>query len=150
MKVATSKKRLLQLVKPKASQLSSLSPADGIALMLAFYQDERADGCEIDEDGDMLLYQWGCHDWGEGESFDFNITRQFMDAAGEDEGIQQLSLTFKFKPTDSLRILGDGNRWCHSPDEISEFRSFIEASAANKAVANTRPAKVALEMQAAG
>jgi hypothetical protein len=150
MKVATAKKRLLQLIKPKAAQLSSLSPADGIALMLTFYQDERADGCEIDEDGDMLLYQWGCYDWGQGESFDFNIIRQFMDAAGEDEEIRQLSLTFKFEPSDSLRKLADGNRWCSSPDGVGEFRSFIESSAAYKTVANAKPTEVALDMQVAG
>lgn len=150
MKVASAKKRLLQLIESKAPQLSSLSPADGNALMVAFYQDERADGCEIDEEGDMLLYQWGCYDWGQGESFEFNITRQFMDAAGEDEEIRQLSLTFKFKPRDSLRKLGDGNRWCNSPDQISEFRSFIEASAAYKAVLKVKEAKVALELKVAG
>jgi hypothetical protein len=148
MKVASSKNRLLQLIRPKAPQLSSLSPADGIAVMLAFYHDERAEGCEIDEDGDMLLYQWGCYDWGQGEYFDFNITRQFMDAAGEK--IQQLSLAFKFKPTDSLRNLADGNRWCHSPDEVSEFRLFIESSAAYNAVANAKPTEIALDMQAEG
>src|SRR5262245_23394573 len=100
MKVASAKKRLLELIQPKAPQLSALSPEDGISLMLAFYQAERADGCEVDEDGDMLLYQWGCYDWGQGESFDFNISRQFVDAKGDDEGIRQLSLTFKFKPSD--------------------------------------------------
>src|SRR5260370_27897402 len=103
MKVASAKKRFQQLIKAKALQLSSLSPAEGITLMLALYQDERADGCEIDEDGDMLLYQWGCYDWGQGETFEFNITRQFMDGAGEEEDIRQLSLTFKFKPSESLR-----------------------------------------------
>ena len=149
MKVASAKKRLLQLIQPKAPQLSALSPADGVALMLTFYQDERADGCEIDKDGDMLLYQWGCYDWGQGESFDFNITRQFIDAAGEDEEIRQLSLTFKFKPSDSLRKLADGNRWCSSPDEVDEFRSFVEHSAAYKAVAKAKPADVTLELQVA-
>ena len=150
MKPTFAKKRFLQLVKAKAPLVSLLSPAEGITLMLGFYQDERANGCEIDEDGDMLLYQWGCYDWGHGETFDFNITRQFMDAAGEDEDIRQLSLTFKFKPSDSLRKLANGNRWCHSPDEISQFQSFVESSAAYKAVAKAKPAEVTLELQVAG
>lgn len=150
MKVASAKKRFLQLIKPKSPELSSLSPAEGIRLMLGFYQDERADGCEIDEDGDMLLYQWGCYDWGHGETFEFNVTRQFMDAAGEDENIRQLSLTFKFNPNESLRKLAQGNRRRNSPDEISEFRSFIESSAAYKTVAKAKPAAVTLELQVAG
>jgi hypothetical protein len=150
MKVASAKKRFLQLIKPKAADLSSLSLADGTALMLGFYQDERAEGCEIADDGDMLLYQWGCYDWGQGETFDFNITRQFMDVAGEDEDIRQLSLTFKFKPSESLRKLKAGNRWCHSPEETAEFRSFIASSAAYKAVAKANPVRVTLELQVAG
>ena len=118
--------------------------------MLSFFQDERADGCEINEDGDMLLYQWGCYVWGNGESFELNITRQFMVAAGEDEDIRQLSLTFKLKPAESLRKLADGNRWCRSPDEITEFRSFIESSGAFKAVSKAKPVEVTLELQVAG
>src|SRR5262245_30594662 len=141
MNVSRAKKRFLQLIKPKAPQLSSVSPAEGITLMLGFYQAERAEGCEIEEDGDMLLYQWGCYDWGQGETFEFNITRQFMDAAGEDEDIRQLSLTFKFKPTESLRKLAGGNRWWHSPEEVGAFQSFIESSPAYKAVAKAKPAE---------
>jgi hypothetical protein len=150
MKPAAAEKRFLRIVEAKATELSLLSPPEGIALMLGFYQDERADGCEIDEDGDMLLYQWGSYDWGRGESFEFNITRQLTDGAGEDEDIRQLSLTFKFKPSESLRKLADGSRWCHSPDEISEFRSFIESSGAFKAVAKAEPVEVTLELQVAG
>jgi len=150
MNAGSAKNRFLQLIKPKAPQLSSLSPADGITLMLSFYENERADGCKMGEDGDMLLYQWGCYDWGQGEAFEFNITRQFVDAAGEDEGIRQLSLTFRFTPGESLCKLAEGNRWCHSPDEVAQFRSFIESSAAYTAVAKAEPAEVTLELQVAG
>jgi hypothetical protein len=150
MKVAAAKKRFLQRIKPRAPELAALSPAEGIALMLGFYKEERADGCEIAEDGDMLLYQWGCYDWGRGEAFEFNITRQLMEAAGEDEDIRQLALTFKFTPSEALRKLASGNRWCHSPDEVSEFRSFIESSPAYKAVATAKPSEVTLEFQVSG
>lgn len=144
MNVAWAKEQFLELIKSRSTQLGSLSAADGVALMLAFYRDERADDCEIDEDGDMLVYQWGCWNWGSGESFEFNITRQFMDASGADEGILRLSLTFKFKPSDALRKLADGNRWCHSPHVIGDFQAFIESSAAYRAVAKTKPVDVAL------
>lgn len=150
MKVTFAKVRFLQLIKLNATELSSLSAAKGISLMLRFYLDERADDCEIDKDGDMLLYQWGCYDWGQGEMFELNITRQFMEAAGEDEDIHQLSLTFKFKPSESLRKLADGNHWCHSPGTISEFQSFIESSMAYNAVIKSKPVDVMLEFQAAG
>jgi hypothetical protein len=140
----------MQILKEKSLKLSSLAPATGMLLILDFYQNERADGCEVEEDGDMLLYQWGCYDWGEGEWFQFDITRQFIDGQHEDEDIRQLSLTFKFSPTESLRKLKDGSRWCHSPDEIDAFRSYIELSSAYKAISKATPAEVSLELQVAG
>src|SRR5262245_52832915 len=148
MKPTSAKKRFLQVIQAKRGDLVSLYPLDGIDLRLEFYRDERADACEFEHDGDMLLYQWGCYDWGNGESFQFNITRQFIDDdAAEGDDILQLSLTFKFEPNESLRKLGDGNRWCHSPDELGKFRSYIESSPAFKAVAKSKPAQVTLEFQ---
>ena len=63
-------------------------------MMLAFYGSVRFDDVDLAADGDMLLYQWGAYDWGEGESFEFDITRQLILGTGEDEDIFQLSLTF--------------------------------------------------------
>jgi hypothetical protein len=145
----SARKRFLQFIHERGRELASLYPADGIELMLAFYKDERADGC-LKRNGDMLLYQWGCYDWGEGESFEFDITRQFIDGAGEDEDIRQLSLTFQFRPTKSLRKLKDGNRWCHSPKELNDFRRFIDSSAPYEAIAMALPARVSLESGIAG
>jgi hypothetical protein len=118
--------------------------------MLRFYQDERADGCDIEEDGDMLLFQWGCFDWGEGESFELKITRQFIDGGGEEEDIHQLSLSFKFVPNASLRKAREGNRWCSAPEGLGEFRAFIVSSAAYRAVVKQQPIKVTLEYGVAG
>jgi hypothetical protein len=150
MKPRTAKKRFLEILREKGHRLSSLTPTEGIALMLDFYRAERAEGGELDEDGDMLLYQWGCCDWGEGEFFELDITRQFIDGAGEDEDIRQLHLTFKFEPTESLRKVKDGNRWCHSPKDLAAFQSFIDSSKALKAVADAKPVAVSLELEIAG
>ncbi len=97
-----------------------------------------------------LLYQWGCYDWGEGEFFELNITRQFIDGAGEDEDIRQLLLTFKYKPTTSLRRVKDGNLWCKSPNDLKKFQSFIDSSEALRAVAETDPAQVTLNLDIVG
>ena len=55
--------------------------------MLRFYGDESVAGCRDDGAGDMLLYQWGTYDWGAGESFEFDITRQLIFADDEDDDI---------------------------------------------------------------
>ena len=137
-----SKKELSNRLEGGGKELAAVTPADGVAAMLAFYADERAEGCEIDEDGDMLLYQWGVYEVGRGETFQLDITRQFM-PADEDEPYQ-LSLTFHFEPSAALRRIGDGNRWCGEPKGVAKFRKFIEGSAAYRAVAAEKPKKVEL------
>ena len=43
----------------------------GCDALFDFYRDNRADGAvfEQHDDADMLLFQWGTYDWGEGEHF---------------------------------------------------------------------------------
>jgi len=105
--------------------LQTLTPADGIDLMLRFYLDESVDGLSNREMADMLLFQWGVFDWGQGESFEFDITRQLIYGDGEDGDIFQLSLTFRFVPTEELNNLASGNRWCASRAELEDFRHCV-------------------------
>ena len=130
--------------------LEVLTPSDGVNLMTDFYLEGRAEGCGVDGGGDMLLYQWGTYDWGEGESFEFDITRQMITGGGEDKDIFQLSLTFLFRPTAALRQIGSGDRWCQSPDELDGFRAFIHSSAPFLAVGHGVAAGVKLEYDVAG
>jgi len=108
----------------------SLSVPDGVDAMLAFYRDVRADGCDPARDGDMLLYQWGTYDWGQGSQFELDITRQLILADREDEEIWQLSLTFFFAPSSTLHALRAGSRWCPSVEECNDLRTFILSSPA--------------------
>lgn len=110
--------------------VASLGVRDGIDAMLAFYQDVRAEGCDLAADGDMLLYQWGTYDWGHGKHFELDVTRQFILPDGEDQEIWQLSLTFFFVPSLKFDALHAGSRWCHSPEERDDLRTFILSSSA--------------------
>src|SRR5688572_20396299 len=47
--------------------VATLDVAGGSAAMLDFYQDHRPADCAQIPDGDMLLFQWGTYDWGQGE-----------------------------------------------------------------------------------
>lgn len=130
--------------------LDTLDVVEAIGLMLTFYEDERVEGREVSNDGDMLLYQWGTYDWGEGEAFEFDITRQLIGPGGEDEDIFQLSLTFRFAPTIESRAIESGNRWCSRPEEAESFRDFIHQSAAFQAVVDQVPQTVTLLYGVAG
>lgn len=112
----------------------ALTPSTAVGSMMAFYRDVRADECAIEEDGDMLLFQWGTYDWGQGPRFELGITRQFIVGGGEDDDITQLHLTFRFEPDEALRSLGAGDRWCRTPEGLAEFSSFIEEHPAYRAV----------------
>ena len=113
---------------------SALTPAAAVASMIAFYRNVRAEECDLEADGDMLLFQWSAYDWGEGPRFEFDITRQFIIGVGDDDDIRQLQVTFRFKLDDSLRPLAAGNRWCRTPHELADFSSFIEGHPAYHAV----------------
>jgi hypothetical protein len=97
--------------------------------MLDFYKDVRAEDCEQQRDGDMLLFQWGNHNWGKGFSFEFDLICQFIrsqpeeedDDQVEDAAISQLSSRFYFAPTAELGAIESSNRWCSTPDELAAF-----------------------------
>lgn len=99
--------------------------------MLAFYREAEAAGLRASPQADMLLYQWGVFDWGKGESFEFDITRQFISshAFGAD-AISQLRVSALLEPTPELRALKMANRWCRRREEVEEFRAFIVSSPA--------------------
>jgi len=86
--------------------LADLAAADAVDLMLEWYSVERADDADLSDGGDMLLYQWGTYDWGNGPSFQLDITRQLIAVAGSDDDIWQLSVTLHFEPPSPRRRSG--------------------------------------------
>ncbi len=125
--------------------------------MLDFYATVQASDCTA-EDADMLLFQWGTYDreylprGGEtGVFFDINLMRQLIpDVQEEDDDIWQLELNFAFEPTDSLRALGRDGRWCHSLQQLYEFRNYVLTSAPFTACSNLIIRQRTLEYQCAG
>ena len=142
MKPSESEEALRKRVGP---DIDASTPRRAFEAMFAFYVDKRVEDVDIDSDGDMLLYQWGVYSFTGPASFQLDLTRQFC-IEDEDEPYQ-LSLTLHFAPSDSLRQLGDGNKWCDSPRALPEFRQFVESSAAFKALADAHPSRVDLDFE---
>jgi hypothetical protein len=147
MKIRSVQKQFLDRLTLAGLSLESLTPTAGIEMMLRFYEEERVDRCALDDDGDLLQFQWGLYDWGEGERFELNISRQLMttEVAG-DEQIRQLALTFGYAPTPALSEAGDGDQWCDTPEGLDEFRQFITACAGMQAVAGHTHERVDLTL----
>jgi len=90
--------------------------------MLDSYRDQRADGPDLDGDGDMLLYQWGM----DGDRFMLGIVRQFI-LPDQDEPFQ-LHLDMHFAGSPELTALGRKSHWCATPDGLAEFKRVIQES----------------------
>lgn len=126
------------------------TPRAGIERMAGFYRDVRADDVDLESDGDMLLFQWGTYDWGSGPMFEVDVTRQLIRGPGEDDDIWQLHLTYRFAPSEPLRAIGNGDRWCPRPGEIVLFREFIVEHPAIAAVGLRDDGAVQIDYECAG
>lgn len=93
----------------------------------------------------MLLYQWGVFNWSKGESFEFDLTRQFMlRGVRGDAAISQLRLTAYFSPTKRLHDIASGSQWCEGVSRLESLRSFMLESPAYRAVAESKAEKVVI------
>ncbi|MBN2583729.1 MAG: hypothetical protein JXL80_11740 [Planctomycetes bacterium] len=117
--------------------------SDTLQVMFDFYAQVRFDDYVANESGDMLLYQWGTYDWGKGEHFELDLTRQFI-LPDEDEPFQ-LSMTLIFEPTDERLNLGRGSQWCVSVDGLHRFRDLVHQSAPYKLLCDVACPKVSID-----
>ena len=116
--------------------------------LTAWYRDVRIECASLDEDGDMLLLQWGATrpplvseptdvrplghkiKFGTKDLRYLDFTRQVF-AAGGDEGADfddaavQMSITLSYGPADGTEE--SANQWVNTPDDVDdgvrEFRS---------------------------
>lgn len=150
MDPASARDELERFLATRRGPGGALTPRQGAAAVLDFYRERRAAGCDLESDGDMLLFQWGTHDWGEGQHFEIDFTRQLLVPRDEeDPDVLQLSLTFRFPATEGMRGLGAGDRWCHTPAGLGAMRAFIEAAPAFAAVADRTDGVASLRLESA-
>ena len=151
MKPTESLSRLINLFDANGIAPEASTPRQGIDTMFAFYETTPCEECR----SDLLLFQWGTYDCGDGKFFELNITRQFSeivpeydddeaddyDDAEDDSTISQLSLTYKFTPSAGFDRVGSGNCWSDGPQP---FREFVRTSQAFMAIADKLADAVAL------
>ena len=139
MKPSKSVDEFEHFIDRRGRSIAGLTVRAGIMEMLVFYEAVLPVGCLV-ENGDMLLYQWGTYDWGDGMHFEVNITRQFIESSLErDDAISQLQLTFQYPPTLDIVGFGAGSRWCKSRSDTDECRQFVISNPAYCGVADNVP-----------
>ena len=149
MRVQSSRSAFSKVLEARQIQLADLIPGTGFALMCAFYATKRADGCAIEKDGDMLLFQWGIANRGSRDHFELGVTRQFMWGSADEGATRRLSLGFEYAPTNELRSIGSGSGWCQSPEQLEEFVSFVTGTRAYQTLEQVEADRVALDYSGA-
>lgn len=132
-------------LRARVDRLDSPVTESLIDAMIAFYRDQRIDSVDLDADGDMLLFQWGTYDWGEGKNFELDVARQFIDR--EKDEPKQLHILMKFPPSETTKALGDGNEWCEAPKHVDAFVRFIRSCNAYLALQSQPPASVEIDFE---
>lgn len=132
------------------SSVKEASVRSSFEHFLNLYGCSRIANTALENDGDMLIYQWGTYDWGFGAHFELSITRQttlnLEDPDQAADSMRQLSLTFKYSPCAESSLLGAGNKWCGTPASLEEFRQFVTQSAAYLWAAANPPQKVEVSL----
>ena len=142
-----SAEALRRFLRERSIDASSTSLDALIAGALGFYAEVPAVGLH-DADSDWLLFQFGVFDWGRGEMFEIDVTRQFVtpgEQPDDDPEISQLRCTVYYEPTPALRAIPAANRWCQSHAELPEFRAFILSSDAYLEALRAEPVRRSIE-----
>jgi hypothetical protein len=112
------------------------------------YRHDRLSGTDLAEDGDVLLYQWGVLDWGDGLHATIDLTRQVLRAAaspGGDPSVWQLHCCFRFPPP-LLNRIKNGKSWCAHPDRLAPFLAAMPAAPAWQRLQDAQPIDVVVRL----
>src|SRR4051812_31912099 len=149
MVIAEAEQQFRAFMEARGKVPETLLPEELLALGFDFFEQIRAsDALPVtkDEMGDALLFQWGTRKALPGhyeESFYFDLTRQFISQTGQDDdSIFQLTCTLQYQPSEALRRVATGNRWCESLDLLPEFKKFAFSHPALAAVRGKVPKQV--------
>jgi hypothetical protein len=149
MKPELSETSFRALLRNRNLSEKRMTGADALSVMIAFYRDQRAKGCDATPQGDMLLFQWGIYGFGRPKTFQFDITRQFIVGTGEDDEIFQLRFTLHY-PALEVGTMRSGNRWCETPLQTSDFEEFVRKSEAYRYAGTRLSEEIELSYGCAG
>lgn len=153
MRVADGEAAFRRFLQSRNLEVRSISVADAINVWIDFYKAQRFD--DVEEGMDWLWFQYGTYDWGNGVSYQLDLTRQFiLSGETDDAAIWQMHLVLHFPPgpehTSGLPSLDSGMEECDDPADAEAFRERIVASDPVTRVEGMEPARVELYLGNAG
>jgi hypothetical protein len=100
--------------------------------------------CDKENDGDMLLFQWGDEDFDDEPDafYVVDFTRQFsLEKDKEYLSMKQLEVCYYYNKSDIPSFPKSGNKWSTSFEEIELFLEWVTTTEAYLAIQNTKPVK---------
>jgi hypothetical protein len=136
------REQLEEYLKREIEQIENAKQA--VDRFIYFFENYKLN-IELDDvEDDMLLFQYGHYDWnGNGEQFEFNLTRQF--AIPDEDEFLQLSLTLYYSAA-SIEKLKSFNSWSVDFDTIEEWKLMIEHSEGFKKTIEQKVNKVMINL----
>ena len=116
-RISFAEKAFLRILGNHGWKLETITVDEGVAAMLEFYTEHRAQHTDLDADDDGLLVQWG--------NGMLDLTRQLIRAGSADNPIRQLSLTFQVEAP----LPEPGNLWYFNPAGSIEVPAFFTGPA---------------------
>lgn len=112
-RIAFAEKAFLRILGNHGWALDTVTVDEGVAAMLEFYTQHRAQHTVIEDDDDGLLLQWG--------NGMVDVTRQLIRSGSPDNPIRQLSLSFQV----DRPLPAAGNAWFFDPTAAIEVPDFF-------------------------
>lgn len=120
---------LRSFLEGKGVNLASLSPQSFLPVFICYYREVEFPELDRLQDQDMLLFQYGTYDWGDGRFFEIDFTRQFyeFETTTEDHEIHQQSVTFYYEPR-AFEKIESFNAWSNEFSDLTGFEEVIAKS----------------------
>jgi hypothetical protein len=146
VRTAESEQAFRSFLGSRNLEVTSISVVAAITAWIDFYKAQRID--DVADGTDWLWFQFRTYDWGDGPSFQLDLTRQFiLEDETDDDAIWQMHLVLHFAPSPSL---GSGMEECEDPADADEFRELLLANPPTTHVAELTPDRVQLFLENAG
>jgi hypothetical protein len=145
---AQIERSFFRYLKTKGLSNEDLSLLSLPTLFPDYYKEIPFEEVDRENDGDILLYQYGIYDWGEGRYFEIDLTRQFYEvfAETEDQQIFQQRVVFYFS-ADKFEQIQPFNSWSNECTDLDDFRQRILDSDGFVAASREIPLKLEVSVE---
>ena len=146
MRVDAAKEHFEKYLSERRLSVEQVDAENALVAMAGFYLDVRADKVDMEQGGDMLLFDWGTYEWDDGPRFQYCVSRQFI-LDGEVPQCWHLALTLYYDSDSRTLTLDAGQRACPSFADLDSFMAFVDGAPATRYARRRHPSGIRLDLE---